>query len=172
MANYMKIKNWDVANGEGLGVSVFFSGCDKKPKCKGCFNSEAWNPAAGEPFDNDVSKKIFEMMSNEHINHLSLLGGEPLAECNYMTVALLVSRAKRWFPNKKIWLWTWRRWEDLMFNENPIYKSILENIDVLVDGEFKLGMRDLTLKWRGSSNQRVINVQESLKRNEIILYEN
>lgn len=169
MANYMKIKNWDVANGEGLGVSIFFSGCDKTPKCKGCFNSESWNFNAGKPFTKDVKDEILDMIGNPHIDHLAILGGEPLAECNVQVVSYLCHNIKRHYPDKKIWLWTHYKWEDLL-EDGFMHRAIFPVVDVLVDGEYIEEQRDLTLKWRGSKNQRVIDVQKSLYKVDPILY--
>lgn len=168
MANYMKIKNWDVANGEGLGVSIFFSGCDKVPKCKGCFNKESWDCNAGKPFNNEAFGKIIYLMSSKQISHLSILGGEPLAKVNMVAVCNLCNIVKT-LTGKKIWLWTHYKWEDLV--KDPLIKSaLLPYIDILVDGEYIEEERDLTLKWRGSKNQRVIDVEKSLNESSPILY--
>ena len=169
MANYMKIKNWDVANGEGLGVSVFFSGCDKSPKCKGCFNSESWDFNAGKPFNPETCGKIIYLLRNPHISHLSILGGEPLAKNNLGATCNLCNMIKT-LVGKKIWLWTHYKWEDLV-EDVMIRYALLPFIDVLVDGEYIEEERDLTLKWRGSKNQRVIDVSKSLGKGEVVLYE-
>ena len=166
MANYVKIKNFDVANGEGLGVSVYFAGCDKEPKCKGCFNCEAWNFDAGQPFDNNALLNIYKKMRNSHINHIAILGGEPLASNNIEEVFHLCRSIKWLYPDKKIWLWTHYKFEDLAHT----YFPMLQYVDVLVDGEYIEEQRDLTLKWRGSKNQRVIDVQETLLNKKVVLY--
>lgn len=166
MSNYIKIKNFDVANGEGLGVSVYFAGCDKEPKCKGCFNCEAWSFDAGEPFDFDASVDVYKKMSNPHIDHLAILGGEPLASNHREAVFYLCRTAKWLYPDKKIWLWTHYKFGDVVDTNS----CILKYIDVLVDGEYIEEQRDLTLKWRGSKNQRVIDVQETLLNKKIVLY--
>ena len=189
MSNYLKIKNYDIANGDGIGVSIFFSGCDKEPKCKGCFNSEAWPFEVGKKFNQDTIEYILELLNNSHINHLSILGGEPLADKNELDVLTLVKKVKEHFPNKKIWLWTWRSFESLLisqynmkivgideFNHPEIIESrspheILKYIDVLVDGPFIEEEKDLKLKWKGSKNQRVIDVKKSLEKNKIELFE-
>lgn len=168
MANYVKIKNFDVANGEGLGVTVYFAGCDMNPKCKGCFNCEAWDFNAGEPFTQEVRWKVLDLLDNPYVNHLSVLGGEPLAAENITTVGYLCHKAKVAFPDKKVWVWTHYTWEELMKDKHSFY--FLKDIDILVDGEFIEEQKDLTLKWRGSRNQRVIDVQESLKQDKIVLY--
>lgn len=166
MANIAKIKQWDIANGEGIGVSVYFSGCDKEPKCKGCFNSEIWDFNAGEPFTKDTYKQIFEMLKNPHVNHLAILGGEPLARENFGAVRALCVMVKNYFPDKKVWLWTHYRWEQM----GEMLDLIHGLVDVLIDGEYIEEQRDLTLKWRGSSNQRVIDVAKSLEQEKIVLY--
>ena len=169
MANYMKIKNWDTANGEGLGVSIFFSGCDKVPKCKGCFNKESWDCNAGKPFNSETIVELLELVGNPHISHLAILGGEPLADYNLKEVSFLCRQIKETYPNKKIWLWSHYTWEEIIEDS---YTSclILPYIDVLVDGEYIEEQRDLTLKWRGSKNQRVIDVKKSLGERNPISY--
>ena len=169
MANYAKIKKFDTANGEGLGVTVFFSGCDKEPKCKGCFNREAWDYNAGEPFTNDTIQEVLDMVSNPHIDHLAILGGEPLAENNIRAVGLLCYKIKSYYPDKKIWLWTHYKWEELIKNE-LISTCILPYVNVLIDGEYIEEQRDLTLKWRGSKNQRVIDSRKSLEVGSAVLH--
>lgn len=169
MANYAKIKNWDVANGEGIGVTIYFSGCDKEPKCKGCFNSEIWDYNTGKPFTKDTVHEVLDMVCNPHISHLSILGGEPLAEKNIFAVSNLCHNVKRHYADKKIWLWTHYRWEDLVKNQF-VSTFILPYVDVLVDGEYIEGKRDLRLKWRGSYNQRVIDVPLSLKYNVVVAH--
>lgn len=187
MTNYAKIKNFDVANTAGISVSVFFSGCDKQPKCKGCFNSDIWNYEVGEKFTDETIEDIINKLSNPHIKSLALLGGDPMADKNVEDVLKLVEKVKSEFPDKKIWLWTWRKYESLLilirgigtmgldgkihpFPDN-VRNSILHYIDVLVDGEFIEEQRDLTLVHKGSKNQRIINVPESLKQRNVVLYE-
>ena len=170
MANYIKIKNFDIANGSGIGVSIFFAGCDMEPKCHGCFNSEAWSFDAGELFTNDTLNEVLKLVSNSHISHLSILGGEPLAEANIPAVSKLCNKVKTYYSDKKIWLWTHYKWESLIENEF-IRVFILPYIDILVDGEFIEKEKDLTLPWCGSRNQRVVDVKESLKQSKVVLYE-
>lgn len=168
MSNYIKIKKFDIANGNGIGVSIFFSGCDKEPKCKGCFNSDAWDFNNGKPFTKEVRCELLNMLDNPHISHLSILGGEPLAKENIEDVGYLCHKVKISFPYKKTWVWTHYLWEDLIKDDENYY--LLKDIDILVDGEFIEEQKDLTLNWRGSRNQRVIDVQESLKQNKVVLY--
>ena len=161
-------------------MSIFLSGCPIH--CKECFNSNIWDPKAGKPFTNKTMEYLMQLCSNEHINHLSLLGGEPFASYNISTTYEICKEFKRRFPDKKIWVWSGFTYEELLSEEYnlslDLYNYIddipfltLSLIDVLVDGRFIKEQRDLTLKWRGSSNQRIILVKESLERGEIILYD-
>ena len=161
--NYGKIKPVDVANGEGIRVSLFVSGCPHH--CKGCFNAELWNYAAGEPFDIPQILKVMELCSKDYISGLSLLGGEPLDPKNLSVMTLLCQVFKRKFPNKTIWCYTGYEWE----NVKHLY--IMDWVDVLVDGQFVQELADPRLKFRGSSNQRLINVPASLLEERIVLWE-
>lgn len=167
MSKIANIKNFDIINGSGIGVSVFFSGCDANPKCKGCFNSKIWDKNFGQKYTLKMEQKILELLGNPHISHLAILGGCPLAQYNIQVVARLITKVKNEYPRKKIWLWTWRKWEDLTQQE----MFVVKNIDVLVDGRFVEEEKDLTLKWRGSKNQRVISVQQSLAQKKVVLYD-
>lgn len=177
MANYSKIKTFDIANGKGIRTSIFFSGCDKH--CKGCFNQETWDFNAGEPFTREVYETKIKPTITEHIAGLSCLGGEPLNILNVNSVLDLVSWFKKDFPNKNVWLWTGFKFEDLILyysqhnSDFDYIKKIYEifnYIDVLVDGQFIEEQKDLTLPWCGSRNQRVIDVQESFKQDKVVLY--
>lgn len=170
MSNYSKIKTFDIANGKGIRTSIFFSGCDFK--CRGCFNSELWDFNVGEPCGFDMYNKIKKSI-NEHIAGISLLGGEVLHPRNMEDVFTLCTRFKNDFPEKTIWMWTGSTFEELQSREgyeHDITFAILKFIDVLVDGRFIEEQKDLTLKFRGSKNQRLIDVQESLKQNKVVLY--
>lgn len=159
--NYAKIKPVDVANGEGVRVSLFVSGC--RHFCKGCFNRELWNHAAGELFTVDVARKLFELIKKPYICGLSLLGGEPLDPMNIRDVEHLCGLMKRHIPNKTIWCYTGYRWEDVKD------LKIMKDIDILVDGRFIEELKDPRLKFRGSSNQRIIDVQKSLESGYVVL---
>lgn len=159
--NYGKIKPVDVANGEGVRVSVFFSGCPHH--CKGCFNQELWDYDAGELFSTETILKIIQLCMNDHISGLSLLGGEPLAPKNIKGVMDLCHIFKRYFPNKTIWCYTGYDWEEIR------HLYVMKHIDVLVDGQFVEALKDPRLKFRGSSNQRIIDVQKSLDGGKIYL---
>lgn len=161
--NYAKIKKYDVANGEGLRVSIFFSGC--KFKCKGCFNKEVQDFNYGSEYTKYTKYIILGLVQSKTISGLSLLGGEVMQQ-DIDKILDLVKSCKEMNPNKSIWLWTGYKFENL----NEDQKRILPYIDVLIDGQFEEDKKDLNLKWRGSFNQRVIDVQKTLRNNEITLY--
>ena len=153
---YAKINSIDVSNGRGLGVALFVQGCERR--CKNCFNQETWDYAGGKEWNEEIKTKFFELISDYMINRVSILGGEPLSLLNRKEVASLVKEIKEKFPNKEIWIYTGYKYEEISFLED-----ILNYTDVLVDGEYIEELKDYKLKYRGSSNQRVILVQETLK---------
>lgn len=165
---YAKIRKMDISNGEGVRVSLFVQGCSFH--CKNCFNQETWDFNGGKEFTTAEIQKIIELADKDYIAGLSILGGEPLHNNNVDEVFHIVTTFKEKFPNKNIWLWTGFKFEDAIKDSKR--KSILCNIDVLIDGQFEEDKKDLTLKWRGSSNQRVIDCKKSLVENKIILKEN
>lgn len=158
---YGKIKPVDVANGEGVRVSVFVSGCPHH--CKGCFNSELWDYDAGEELTVSVILNILNLCSANYISGLSLLGGEPLDPKNLKYMTLLCEQFKRYFPHKTIWCYTGYEWERVK------HLDIMRNIDVLVDGKFVQELADPRLKFRGSSNQRIIDVKKSRELGCVVL---
>ena len=149
MSYYAKIKKFNIANGEGVRTAIFFSGCDFH--CKECFNPELWNPTFGQPYTSNTQEEIFNSI-NEHIAGLSILGGEPLSQYNIKTVIELCKNFKQRFPDKTIWLWSGYCLENLAAEQRPI----LQYIDVLVDGQFMQTMKKPNLKFRGSTNQRIL----------------
>lgn len=159
---YNTIKQLDIANGPGCRVSLFIQGCTFN--CPGCFNTVAKDFDGGTEFTEDTLLLILELLKPSHISGLSILGGEPLHPRNREATLDLVKRVRAVLPDKTIWLWTGYQWEDVADD------LIGSGIDVLVDGQFKEEFKDLRLKYRGSSNQRVIDVWESARDN-IILYE-
>lgn len=163
--NYADIRKFDTANGNGISSSIFFSGC--KFNCKGCFNQEAQNFNYGQLYTKEVEDLFISYLKNKHVSHASLLGGETFQQ-DLDIILNLVKRIKN-EVKKPIWIWTGYLWKDLITNENKL--KILQYIDVLVDGQFQEDKKDLNLLWKGSSNQRIINVQKSLTRNKLILYE-
>lgn len=164
---YAKIRKMDIANGEGVRVSLFVQGCSFH--CKNCFNQETWDFNGGKEFTTAEIKKIIELADKDYIAGLSILGGEPLHNNNVDEVFHIVATFKEKFPNKDIWLWTGFKFEDAIKDSKR--KLILCNIDVLIDGQFEEDKKDITLKWRGSSNQRVIDCKKSLAENKVILKE-
>lgn len=171
--NYAVIKKMDVANGPGLRVSLFVSGCTHK--CRECFNREAWDFSYGELFTEETEETVLKYLSGEHIKGLSLLGGEPLEHKNQQGLLSLLKKVKKNYPNKTIWCYTGYDFEkDIkgrMMKEWTETSEFLSYLDVLVDGEFVLEKKDLNLRFKGSSNQRIIKVKESLAENRIILWE-
>ena len=159
---YNKIRKMDISNGEGVRVSVFFQGCSFH--CKNCFNPETWDFESGKEFNDDVINHILDLCDNEYIVGLSILGGEPLHPFNIKGSTKLAKEFKKKYSDKNIWLWS-----GFLF-ENLKDKEIMKYIDVLVDGQYVDELNDPTLKWCGSSNQRVIDVKKSFKNNKIEIY--
>ena len=171
--HYGNIKNCDIANGEGIRVTLFVSGCTHH--CKNCFNPETWNFNYGNEFTEEVKENIINMLAPDFVNGLTLLGGEPMEPANQKGLLELVKAVREKFGNtKNIWCYTGYVFERDLLNESRARCSVtdefLSHIDVLVDGPFVEALKNISLKFRGSSNQRIINVQESLKQNKTILY--
>lgn len=167
---YANIKYFDVANGEGIRTSLFVSGCTHH--CKGCFNEVAWDFQYGQDFTEEVENKILDSLKPYYIAGLTLLGGEPMEKANQKGLFNLVKKVKQIYPEKTIWCFTGYLFEDLLDGgkqRTEYTEQLLNNIDVIVDGKFIEELKDLTLKFKGSSNQRTINVPESLKQNKIVL---
>ncbi|MDO4922265.1 MAG: anaerobic ribonucleoside-triphosphate reductase activating protein [Phascolarctobacterium sp.] len=171
--NYATIKNLDIANGPGLRVSLFVSGCTHH--CKGCFNPEAWDFNYGQPFTQETEEKIFRLLENGHIRGLSLLGGEPFEPANQAALLPFLRRFKEKFPQKDLWCYSGYNFEKDMLTGNlgpwEITKEMLSYIDILVDGEFVLELKNPNLRFRGSANQRVISVQDSLREDKVVLWD-
>jgi len=173
--NYAKIRKCDVANGPGVRVSLFVSGCNHH--CKNCFNREAWDFNYGEKFTEKQEEQIIEDLKPDYITGLSLLGGEPFEQTNQEGLAPLVEKVKQTYPDKKIWCYTGFTFDKQilgqMVNEEKrdTTKQMLENIDYIVDGRFVEELKDPKLQFRGSANQRIIDVKKSLAENEIILWD-
>lgn len=166
---YANIKKHDIANGPGIRVSLFVSGCNHH--CKGCFNSEAWDFNYGNDFTIDTIKEIINYLSKDYINGLTILGGEPMELVNQPSVLELIKEIKKELPNKSIWLYSGFTYEEINKMTNKEAKEIINNIDVLVDGKFVIDLYDPALFFRGSSNQRVIDVKETLTKKKVILHE-
>ena len=169
--NYGNIKYNDIANGEGVRVSLFVSGCTHH--CKNCFNQETWDFNYGKPFTKEVEDEIISQLAPEHINGLTLLGGEPMEPANQKALLPFVKRVKEIYPNKTIWCYSGYLFDKELLSPSRAHcswtKELLSYIDILVDGEFKEELKDITLRFKGSSNQRVIDVKKSLAENKIVL---
>lgn len=171
--NYANIKNCDIANGPGVRVSLFVSGCTHH--CKGCFNEVAWDFAYGEAFTQQTIDKILKLLEPTYIRGLTLLGGEPFEPQNQEPIVELLRQVKAKYPEKSIWAFSGYLFDrDILSGKlgNPeITEEYLSYLDVLVDGPFIEEKKDLSLRFRGSSNQRLINVPESLKTGSVVLWE-
>ena len=162
---YAQIREMDVTNGNGIGVALFTQGCPYH--CKNCFNPETWDFDNGTDWTKETENKIIELLKPKYITRLTILGGEPLIERNIEPLTALLKRVKSIYPDKQVWLYTGGDFEVL----EGLYEKIFQYIDILIDGTYIDDLRDYKLKWRGSSNQRIIDVQKSLKEGGIILYE-
>lgn len=158
---YNKIRKMDISNGPGVRVSIFMQGCHFH--CKECFNPETWDFEGGKEYTDETINRVLELCSNDYIVGLSILGGDPMHPKNIDGTTKLAKAFKEKFPNKNLWVWTGFLFENIKNNE------VFNYIDTLIDGQFKVELFDPRLKWKGSSNQRVIDVKESLKKNKVIL---
>ena len=173
--NYAKIKHWDIANGEGIRVSLFVSGC--KFHCKDCFNEEAQDFNYGKLYTQDTEDELIKLVSDPHIDGLSILGGDPLWQdvSGLHDLCVLVYKIKQ--LGKNVWLWSGFKWENIM---HPLkqpdaiklgQQTLISLCDVFIDGKFEINNKDLRLQWRGSKNQRVIDIRKSLSQGTVILYD-
>ena len=170
--NYGEIKNFDIANGEGVRVSLFVSGCTHH--CKNCFNKETWAFDYGKPFTAEVEDKLLSELAPDYINGLSLLGGEPFEPSNQAELLPFLRRVRERFPDKTIWCYTGYLFDKELLSESRARcehtDEMLSLIDVLVDGRFVQELYSITLQFRGSSNQRIIDVQKSLTQGRVVEY--
>ncbi len=171
--NYAAIKKTDIANGTGVRVSLFVSGCTHR--CKGCFNEETWDFHYGKTFTNETAEEIITALAPVYISGFSLLGGEPFEPENQKVLAPLLKKIKNKYPSKNIWCYTGYTFEsDLLENSRArcaYTDEMLQYIDVLVDGKFIEEKKNLSLKFRGSENQRIINVKESIRLGSTVLFD-
>lgn len=171
--NYAEIKKCDVANGPGVRVSLFVSGCTHH--CKECFNKETWDFQFGKPFTQDTINEILELLSPDYIKGITLLGGEPMEQVNQQGLLPLLRQIREKLPDKSVWCFTGYDYEkDVLTRMVPEWeetKEFLSYLDVLVDGEFKIEQKDLGLIFKGSANQRTILVQESLREGHIVYWD-
>ena len=179
---FASMRNLDISNGEGVGVSLFVQGCDRH--CFNCFNPDTWDFNGGKEWTEETKNKFIKLIDRPYINRISVLGGEPLAEQNLDEVLSLIKEFRISFPEKSIWLYTGYDF-DLLNSKYNEYKytpfaanadewltrwEIISNVNVLVDGEYIDEQKDISLKFRGSKNQRVIDVKQSLAQNKVVLY--
>ena len=168
---YASMRNLDISNGEKIGVSLFVQGCHFH--CNNCFNSETWDFEGGYSWTEKSIKDFLNLVNRSYIKRVSILGGEPLTSRNVEEIFHLISTIRNLFPTKTIWLYTGFTWEQIINPTNSddiLRKEIVSQCDVVVDGEYIDELRDITLKWRGSSNQRVIDVKKSIEKGEVILW--
>lgn len=176
---YHKIEKTSVANGEGIRVVLWISGCSLR--CPGCQNPETWSRVSGNLFNEESKKELFEALDKPYIQGITFSGGHPLEEYNLNDVYILIKEVKERFPDKDIWLYTGLTFDNMLglITSNseiiddslPELLEIVKLCDVIVDGKYVENLKDIRLKWRGSSNQRVIDVQKSIQENKVILYE-
>lgn len=160
--NYQNITKQDMLNGDGLRVVLWVSGCSHK--CKDCHNPETWDECAGTPFDDYAKQELFDELEKDFISGITFSGGDPLYPQNREEVGNLMQEIHKLYPNKTIWLYTGYTYEQV---KNLPY---IKYIDVMVDGPYVSSMKDLNLKWKGSSNQRVIDIKNTIKTGEIVLH--
>ena len=174
--HYASIRNLDISNGEGIGVALFVQGCHFH--CYNCFNTETWDFNGGKEWTQDTEDKLIELANKPYIKRLSILGGEPLADENLDGVLHLVDRFRLSLPNKSIWLYTGYKWNQI-FNDGVYLtkdcagwkcREIVNQCNILVDGKYIDSLRDPQLHFRGSSNQRVIDIQKSIQKGELTLW--
>ena len=170
--NYGEIKKTDIANGEGVRVSLFVSGCRRH--CKNCFNKVTWDFGYGKPFAEETQKELLDALAPAHIAGLTLLGGDPMEPENQRALLPFVKRVRRELPQKTIWCYTGYTFREGALEEQEanceVTKEFISLLDVLVDGRFIEELKDIRLVFRGSSNQRVIDVQRTLKSGNVVLY--
>lgn len=164
---YASIRNLDISNGLGVGVALFVQGCPLH--CKNCFNPNTWNFDGGEEWTKETEDMFIELVNKPYIKRVSILGGEPLSNPNRYQVFLLCNRIKNLYKDKKIWLYSGYTYEQIC-QSRELFK-VLTCIDVLVDGPYIDEQRDITLAFRGSKNQRIIDVKRTLQQGEVVLYE-
>ena len=170
--NYGEIKNCDIANGIGVRVSLFVSGCTNH--CEGCFQPQTWDFDFGQPFTYETEQSIIEMLSPDYINGLTLLGGDPMEPKNQQALLPFVRRVKAKLPTKTVWAYSGFTYEELKtegsYPRCEVTDELLDLIDVLVDGRFEQELKDICLRFRGSSNQRIIDLNKTRQSDKIIIW--
>ena len=161
---YNKIRKMDISNGPGVRVSIFMQGCTFN--CKNCFNKDTHDFNGGKEFDDNTVQRVLELCDNDNIEGLSILGGEPMHPKNIEGTTKLAKAFKEKFPNKNVWAWS-----GFSFDNDLKDKEVVKYLDVLIDGQYNDELSNPTLKWKGSENQRVIDVQESIKYSKVVLFD-
>jgi anaerobic ribonucleoside-triphosphate reductase activating protein len=171
--HYGAIKYCDIANGTGVRTSLFVSGCTHR--CKGCFQPETWSFSHGDEFTDEVAADVLASLDPGYVSGLAVLGGEPMEPANQQVLAPFLQQVKATYPQKTIWLYTGDTFEDLRNEDSPRHTAVTEGmlacLDVMVDGRFVEEKKDITLRFRGSSNQRIIDVPASLAAGEVVLWQ-
>lgn len=170
--HYGNIKNYDIADGEGVRVTLFCSGCTNR--CEGCFQPETWDSCYGKEYTKETEDQLIQMLTNPNIQGLTLLGGDPFEPSNQRTLITLLRRVKQELPTKDVWAYTGFVYEqDLLEGQRKhteVTDEMLSYIDVLVDGPFVIDEKDISLYFRGSTNQRVIDMPKTLKSGNVVIY--
>ena len=170
--HYGNIKNYDIADGEGVRVTLFCSGCTNR--CEGCFQPETWDFCYGKEYTKETEDQLIQMLTNPNIQGLTLLGGDPFEPSNQRTLITLLRRVKQELPTKDVWAYTGFVYEqDLLEGQRKhteVTDEMLSYIDVLVDGPFVIDQKDISLYFRGSTNQRVIDIPKTLKSGNVVIY--
>lgn len=168
---YAQIRKMDISNGPGVGVALFTQGCSLH--CPNCHNSSIWDFNGGKEFTAEEIEKILKLLKPDYITRFSILGGEPLESCNLFKLSVLINLIKSSYPDIKIWCYTGYTYESLLQknqqSQMKYLSYIFDNIDVLVDGPFIEEQKDISLKFKGSSNQRIIDLKETKKQGQIVL---
>lgn len=170
---YSLIREMDISNGQGVGISLFVQGCHFH--CKGCFNQETWDFNGGKEWTKEIENKFIELANKPYIKRISFLGGEPLADENVSVILRIIKKLKLLYPEKNIWIFTGYIWDDIINGSNILRLSAIRLAEVVVDGQFQIENQDINNKkniWAGSLNQRVINVKKTYKTGNIVLYQN
>lgn len=178
---YADYYDCDICNGNSVGMSLFVSGCPFQ--CQGCFNSDIWDFNTGKEWTKEIEDKFLKLVGRDYIKRVTLVGGSPLCDENVKDVCDLITRIHKEYPDKQIWVYTGYKWEDIFdpefrdslpfdLNAEWYRSEVLDQIDVLVDGPFECDRKDLSLAFRGSSNQRIIDVQKSIESGEVVLWNN
>lgn len=170
--HYGNIKKLDIANGAGVRVTLFVSGC--RNRCEHCFQPETWNFDYGDPFTDETAETVLEALKPSYVDGLTLLGGEPFEPENQRELVKLLRRVRQAYPNKNIWSYSGYTLEKIMEEDHPhceVTDEMLSMIDVLVDGRFVEALKDISLRFRGSSNQRIIDLKKTFSEGKVVLWD-